>query len=136
MMKLMLALSLAVLATGCTPETPAAPSAGTFAGTWRIRSVQVASQVTLVAPSTVPYQVTFEDGRIAARVDCNTCVGGFSSSGRGLAIGPVLACTRAACATAAFESATISVLSGTHTAWASANSLTLESERGVILLER
>lgn len=129
-------LLLALLAAGCTPDTPAAPSTDTWVGTWRIQSLQVKSQVRQPAPAGAPYQVIFDAARITARVDCNTCVGSFSTAGRGVTIGPVLACTRAACGTAAFESAAVSVLSGDHTAWVSGNSLTLESGRGVILLER
>jgi heat shock protein HslJ len=125
-----------VVAIGCSHGTPTAPSADTWSGTWRVRSVQAASQVTQPAPAGATYQLTFEGDRISARVDCNTCAGTFSTAGRRLTIGPALACTRAACATAIFESAAVSVLAGEHTAWINGSSLTLESGRGVLLLER
>jgi heat shock protein HslJ len=125
-----------VMAAGCTQGTPTAPTAQTWAGTWRIRAVQPASQVTQTAPAGATYQLTFEGNQVSARVDCNSCIAAFSTAGRSITIGPVLACTRAACSTAAFESTTVAVLAGPHTAWVAGSSLTLESTRGVILLER
>ena len=78
----------------------------------------------------------FEDERIIARVDCNTCTGPFEASANTVAIGPTLACTRAACATADFETAVVSLLSGEHQMASTLHNLTLTSSEGSILLQR
>jgi heat shock protein HslJ len=57
-------------------------------------------------------------------------------NGSALSIGPALACTRAACATAAFESAVVTLLTGEHQVSSSSNTLTLNSSRGRVTLTR
>jgi heat shock protein HslJ len=105
-------------------------------GEWRIISIQPPSQPAQTAPVAAQYQVAFANGRVSARVDCNTCVGSYALDGDTLTIGPTLACTRAACATAPFESAVVAMLSGEHQIATTLHNLTLTSNRGSILLQR
>ena len=89
------------------------------------------------APAGAVYELTFDAAaHVSARVDCNTCNGSFMLSGSSLVIGSGLACTRAACATAAFESAAVGILSGSHEITATSNTLMLNSSRGTMTLSR
>jgi heat shock protein HslJ len=129
-------MSIALMLAGCSDNSPASPTPDSVDGVWRIISIQPASQGVQTAPVAAQYQVTFEDGRVSARVDCNTCNGSFTLNGGTLTIGEVLACTRAACPTASFESAVVSLLPGNHQISATLHNLTLTSSRGTVLLQR
>ena len=129
-------MSIVLILAGCSDNTPASPTTGSIEGVWRIISIQPASQPVQTAPVSAQYQIEFDDSRVALRVDCNTCNGPFTLSGGTLTIGPVLACTRAACATAAYESAVVSLLAGDHQVSATLHNLTLTSSRGSVLLQR
>lgn len=87
-------------------------------------------------PANAAYSITFSAGRLSTRTDCNVCSGGFSVAGDTLTAGPNLACTRALCATASFESAYTSMLSGDSIVATSNNTLTLSSSRGAIQFTR
>jgi heat shock protein HslJ len=136
---------VALFTTGCSDSTstPTSPSAANgssaltasqVAGTWNLATMQVAQEAVQAAPS--GYSLTLGDGQLSTRVDCNTCSGRFTIDGQTLTAGPALACTRAACATMAFESAYTSVLVGASTATVSGNTLTLSSSRGVLRFTR
>ena len=126
----------ALAAAGCANSTPTAPTARSLDGVWRLISIQPAAQPVQPAPVGVAYQVGFEDGRVAVRVDCNTCSGPFAVVDGTLTIGPTLACTRAACETASYESAVVSLLSGAHQITTTLHNLTLSSTRGTVNLQR
>ena len=137
----------AVFAAGCSdsPATPTSPSSGNgsltltseqIAGTWTLSAIQVSGQAAQSAPAGATYTLSFADGRLSTRADCNTCAGGFTLSGSTLSAGPALACTRAACATMAFESAYTGILSGEHTVALAGNTLTLTSARGSLSFVR
>jgi len=57
-------------------------------------------------------------------------------NGSALMIGPALACTRAACATAAFENSVVNLLPGSHQISTTATTMTLNSGRGSVTLAR
>ena len=129
-------LLLGILAgVGCSDDTPTSPSAA-LDGVWRIVSIQPTGLPSQPAPVSAQYQVGFENERVFLRVDCNTCTGPFTSSGSTLLVGPTLACTRAACETAAYESAVVSMLSVAHEMSSTQHNLTLTSPRGTMLLQR
>jgi heat shock protein HslJ len=130
-----LLLVVALFFAACSDDTSTSPSES-LEGQWRIISIQPPSQPVQLAPVGAQYQVEFENGRTLARVDCNTCTGPFVLNGATLTIGPTLACTRAACATAAYEGAVLSMLSGDHQIATTLHNLTLSSSRGTILLQR
>ena len=107
-------------------------SADQLSGTWTLVSIQPAGQADQATPQGASYTLTFADGRLLTRVDCNVCNGAFTLSGQNLTAGPALACTRAACPTMAFESGYTSLLSGESTVTVSNNGLALSSARGVL----
>ena len=143
---------VSVLAGACSnsptsPSTASSASAASSAsssgfvaaqldGTWTLTSIQPAGQPRQDRPGGATYTVTFADGRLSTRADCNVCGGSFSISGNTLVAGPALACTRAACATMTFESAYTAMLSGDNTTVITGSSLTLSSARGVLTFTR
>ena len=150
----------ALLATGCagsasTPTSPLSPSgspaspadqspvsgsraltADQLAGTWNLQSLQPAGDADQTTPAGASYTLTFADGRLSTRADCNMCGGAFSLSGQTLTAGPALACTRAACPTMAFESTYMRLLGGDSTVTLSDGALVLSSVRGVLHFAR
>ena len=130
-------LLISVLAAvGCSGDGPTSPTPTSVDGVWRIISIQPTTQAVQTAPVGAQYQVGFENARVFLRVDCNTCTGPFTLNGSTLTIGPILACTRAACATASYESAVLTLLNGEHQTAATLHNLTLSSSRGTALLQR
>lgn len=130
---------LSFVATACseTPSSPTSASAGggslalttgQLTGTWTLTALQPTGQPSQASPAA--YAITFSDGRISTRVDCNVCNGAFALAGQTLTVGPNLACTRAACPTMAFETLYTSILGGDHTVEVSGNTLVLSSARG------
>lgn len=124
------------------PATPS-PVGGTtalraeeIAGAWTLVSITSAGEVEQAVPQDAPYAVTFADGRVSAKADCNACGGSMAIDGQGVTIGPQLACTRAACRTMAFEAAYVRILSGDSTARIDGATLTLTSARGVLRFRR
>src|SRR5262245_2736153 len=107
-------------------------TADQLSGTWTLVSIQPAGQADQPTPPGASYTLTFTDGRLSTRVDCNMCNGAFTLSGQTLTAGPLLACTRAACPTMAFESGYTSLLSGESTVSLSNNVLALSSARGAL----
>ena len=148
----------ALLATGCTgsPSTPTSPSSGSgsptapgdqstsggaltveqLAGTWKLQALQPAGDAAQATPAGASYTLTFADGRLSTRADCNLCGGTFALSGQTLTAGPALACTRAACPTMAFEITYTRLLSGDSTVTLMDGTLVLSSERGVLRFTR
>jgi heat shock protein HslJ len=150
----------ALLATGCagstaTPTSPSSPSGlptspadqspisgaraltvDQLAGTWSLQSLQRAGDVDQTTPAGATYTLTFADGRLSTRADCNTCGGAFTLSGQTLTAGPALACTRAACPTIAFESVYTGLLGGDSTVTLTNGTLELSSARGVLRFTR
>ena len=129
-----LALAGASLAAACSGG-PTVPSAAPIAGTWNVVTVRAAGGSDQARPAGAQYHMTIENGRVSLRVDCNTCTGNATQSATTLSLGP-LACTRAFCATAAFETTITAILSSDHTAAISGNTLTPTSSRGVVRFER
>lgn len=135
------------LAIGCAQSTsaPTTPSgvngsttltADRLAGSWKLVSIQPAGQSEQATPPNANYTLTFADGRLSTRADCNSCGGSFALSGQTLTAGPALACTRAACPTMEFESKYTSLLSGDSTVTLSDQTLLLSSGRGVLRFTR
>jgi len=146
---------VALLATGCagSPTAPSSspgsptspggqsplsgsPTVDQLAGTWNLQSLQPAGNAVQATPAGASYTLTFADGRLSTRADCNMCGGTFSLSGQTLTAGPALACTRAACPTMAFESTYGRLLSGDSTVTLSNGTLVLSSARGELRFTR
>jgi heat shock protein HslJ len=91
------------------------------------------------------YQITFDDARVSARIDCNTCNGSFTMAGASLMVGSTLACTRAACTYQASDNHIMTILPGGHelseSVYASGDGvlrpqMTLRSSRGTMMLRQ
>jgi heat shock protein HslJ len=130
--------AVASLAVGCagSSSTPTAPSPDQLTGTWNLLSIQPVGQAEQPTPSGARYTLSFSDGRLSTRVDCNTCTGGFALAGETLTAGPALACTRAACPTMVFENIYTGLLSGDSTMTLVGDTLALSSPRGVLRFTR
>src|SRR5262245_54245173 len=87
-------------------------TAGQLAGTWTLAWIERAGEARQNRPFDATYTLSFSDGRLSTRVDCNSCGGSYSVNESTLTAGPNLACTRAACPTMAFENAYTAILSG------------------------
>ena len=145
--RFLIGLTLASVAVACTesssaPTTPSSVGGSLvvtgdqLAGTWNLVSIQPAGQADQPTPAGASYTLSFADGRLSTRVDCNVCSGMFALSEQTLTTGPALACTRAACPTMAFENAYTNVLSGDSTITLSGGTLVLSSTRGVLRFTR
>ena len=133
---------IASLSVGCSealsaPTSPsavataaAALTADQLAGTWNLVSIQPTGQSEELTPAGATYTLSFATGRLSTRADCNSCSAAFTVSGQTLTAGPLMACTRAACPTMAFENVYTTLLSGESTATVSAGALVLSSDRG------
>lgn len=111
-------------------------TADQIAGTWILQAMTPAGRVEQTVPAGAIYTVTFADGRLSTRADCNTCTGTFTLSERTLTAGPALGCTRAACATMAFENEYTRLLSGESTPTLQSGVLVLSSSRGTLRFRR
>jgi len=133
-------VAVALIIAGCAGRSQTSPSStltvNQLSGTWNLVSIQPAGQGDQAAPPGASYTLTFADGRLSTRVDCNVCNGAFTLSGQTLTAGPALACTRAACPTMPFESGYTSLLSGESTVTLASNVLALSSARGVLRFTR
>jgi heat shock protein HslJ len=107
-----------------------------ISGTWTLQAIAPAGRPEQVAPAGATYTLTFADGRLSTRADCNTCGGSFSLSGQTLTAGPALACTRAACPTMAFENEYTGLLAGDTTVTLEGRTLRLSSPRGALRFVR
>jgi heat shock protein HslJ len=104
-------------------------------GNWKLVRLEKAGEpaVAVADPSLFTAEFSAE-GRIAARLDCNRCGGGYSTSGSGLSLTP-LACTRAYCGAASLDTDFAGLLGGA-TAWEVAGStLTLTGPSGRLSMQ-
>src|SRR5262245_47414680 len=99
MMNIVRTLSFVLAAsvlTACSSSssTPTSPSGGggnlasvtsdQLSGTWTLMSIQAAGQASRPSPAGATYTLTFTDGRLSTRADCNVCGGSFTLSGQTL----------------------------------------------------
>lgn len=121
------------------PSSPSGPtplSAGQLDGTWTLVSLQPSGAAPQAAPAGATYSLTLAADRASTRADCNTCGGALAVSGSTVTIGPLLACTRAACQTMDFETAYEAILAGEHSVALSGDTATLRSARGTLTFRR
>ena len=140
-----LVLLVAALTAACA-QSVTSPSAAQVAGpaytaaqlegTWALAWIERAGQARQNRPFDATYTLSFVDGRLSTRVDCNTCGGAYSVNAGVLTAGPNLACTRAACPTMAFENAYTSLLGGDSNIVVTGSTLTLSSPRGTLQFVR
>jgi heat shock protein HslJ len=136
-------LLAAVLAVACS-ESVAAPSptaqtaqSPVTEGVWRLQSFQRSDSTSVPVPD--PSRFTIEvgtDGRLAVRSDCNRCSGSYSQAGGGLKVGEAMACTKAFCSTAPFDTEYAAALSGATVVRIGDNTLEAVSGTGVLRFAR
>ena len=136
---------VAVLTAACA-QSVTSPTAAQVAGpayttaqlegTWTLASIQPSGEAKQDRPFNSTYTLSFNEGRLSTRADCNSCGGTFTVEGAKLIAGPNLACTRAACSTMAFESAYTAILSGDSNVVVTGSTLTLSSSRGAMQFVR
>ena len=141
-----LPLLVAALTAACTqsvtsPTAVSSPPSAAYTtaqleGTWTLASIQRAGGAKQDRPFNSIYTLSFNDGRLSTRADCNSCGGSFSVEGAVLTAGPNLACTRAACPTMAFENLYTSILGGDSQIVVTGSTLTLASSRGTLQFVR
>jgi heat shock protein HslJ len=125
------------LAVGCAGSSPVPTSpGGSLPGTWTLESIQPAGEAEQARPSGATYTVTFTNGALSTHADCNSCSGPYTLTGQTLVAGPLLACTRAACPTMAFENTYTKLLGGESTVSLSGRTLVMVSPRGVLRFKR
>lgn len=142
----LLALLVAALTAACTqsvtsPTAVSSPSSAAYTtaqleGTWTLASIQRAGDAKQDRPFNSVYTLSFNEGRLSTRADCNSCGGSYSVEGAVLTAGPNLACTRAACPTMAFENIYTSILGGDSQVVVTGSTLTLASSRGTLQFVR
>ena len=142
---LILSAGLTVTACSAAMSTPTSPSsaagstaltASDFSGTWQLVDVQRVEQAAQPVPEGATYRITFENGRVSTKADCNVCGGAFTMNGQTITIGPALACTKAACPTMNYEFEYKTILSGDHSVVIEGRDLRLTSKRGVLHFTR
>lgn len=125
-----------------SPTSPSSVSGATaltadqLAGAWQVVSIRLAGQAEQPRPAGAPYTLTFNADRLATRVDCNSCSGGYTISGATIIVFDAMACTRAACPTMAYENQYTGLLSGDHSVTVAAGSMVWVSSRGTIRFTR
>ncbi len=114
--------------TALTPER--------IGGTWTLVTQQPPGQAEVAPPAGAIFGMEITDDRAAIAVDCNRCNGQAVVGASTLTVGPLLACTRAFCASAPFDDAFLRILAGESAAAIDGNTLTLGSDRGVLRFRR
>ena len=140
-----LVILVAALTAACA-QSVTSPSAAEVAGpaytaaqlegSWTLVSIERAGEAKQNRPFDAVYTLSFSEGRMSTRVDCNTCGGSYSVNAGVLTAGPNLACTRAACSTMAFENAYTGILGGDSNIVVTGSTLTLSSPRGTLQFVR
>jgi len=106
-------------------------------GEWRLVALEP-SDAPAWAPPAGRFTAAFRaDGRLEARVDCNSCSGTYSAGPATLATSPLMACTRAYCVeTAPHDAAFASLLLAARSWQVGSGMLELRSDEGVLRFER
>lgn len=107
-----------------------------IAGTWTLVTQQLQGQPEVPPPAGSTFSMEIADGRAAIRADCNRCNGPAAVGASTVTVGPLLACTRAYCASAPFDDAFVRTLAGESAAAIDGDTLTLRSDRGVFRFTR
>jgi heat shock protein HslJ len=111
--RIVLAAAAALGAAACG-DSPNGPSPA-IRGTWRLVSLQRASNPPVPVEDPGRYTVTFEaDGSAGIRSDCNSCGGAYDLSGTTLVVRGVV-CTEVACAAPTLDPEFVAALEAAHT---------------------
>ena len=103
---------------------------------WSLLSQQAAGQTPVAPPAGSTFRFEIADERAAITADSNRCSGAALVGAGTVTLGPALACTRAFCPSAPFDDAFVRMLAGESAARIDGNTLTLQSDRGVLRFQR
>lgn len=133
---------LTVAIYGCSgPASPSGPD-GTaltperIGGAWTLVALRPPAEAETAPPAGAISTIEITGGRAAIRADCNRCNGPAAVGTSTLTVGPPLACTRAFCASAPFDDTFLRMLAGESAASLDGDTLTLDSDRGVLRFRR
>lgn len=103
---------------------------------WKLQSMERPGAGLARAPDPERFTLQFdEQGRVFVLTDCNRCSGSYSIGAGTVTVG-AMACTRAFCATAPFDTDYVGVLGGVSAVGVTAATLDLSSSRGTLRFAR
>ena len=124
-------VSAAVLAMGCGGSSSVTGPSDVVGVTWQLKQLQRAGAV-VVSPPAGSFFLRFADAeRVDVRADCNACGGSYSLTGARLTLGP-LACTRAFCPSAPFDTDYVQLAEAATAVERSGEVLILRSTAGML----
>lgn len=130
-----LVLSLAACDEGLIAPTVGATELVT-SSPWKLQSIDRPGVGVVRATDPDRFTLLFsEQGGVAVVADCNRCSGSYTIGIATVSI-PLLACTRAFCMTAPFDTDYVSVLNGDNAAAVHGATLQLSSARGTLRFAR
>lgn len=105
-------------------------------GVWKLQSLEAPALGQVVIPGPADYAIEFKDGgEMPVKADCNSCSGTYSISGDSLTVG-AMACTRAFCGSASFDTTFLAILTSATTFGVRNSELTINSPNGVLRLRQ
>jgi heat shock protein HslJ len=135
----LLVILTTAFASACSDTvTGPSPSALMTPGTtWQLQSFQRADATSVQVPDPVRFTIELgADGRLNIAADCNRCTASSSQVDGALRVNPIIACTRAACASAPFDTEYVAALADALVVSTSSNTLELVSKAGVLKFSR
>ncbi|NEV62244.1 META domain-containing protein [Thiorhodococcus minor] len=131
---LMLALTLAPVASATEPEKGPAPALEGLR--WTLTSYRRADGLTKVSPKSRPPRFSFQGGQLSGNTGCNRITGSYTLDGSILTLGKGLAATQMGCPPPlmAQEKAVIRALRQVATVYRNGPSLELRDSAGAVLL--
>ena len=125
-------VSAVVFELGCAAAPATSPS-DVVGMTWHLQSLQRAGQLAVTPPAGAFFLRFAEEGRLDVRADCNGCGGTYTLNGDRLAVGP-LACTRAFCPSAPFDTQFVQLAEAATSVERHQEALVLRSPAGMLRL--
>jgi len=132
-------LCCAVLGTACASEVsgPSAVETEIVGVPWQLTGLARTGEAIVPPPPGTFTLELREEGALHLVADCNVCNGSYSLEGDSLeVVGGVLACTRAACPSAPFDTTYAQIVSGVRTFEADSTTLSLVGDEGRLSFER
>jgi heat shock protein HslJ len=128
-------------AAGCGSSNPSGPGGGPLAdriaGLWTLAAQRPSGEQESAPPAGATFAFQIADGHAAVTADCNRCCGAAAVGDDTVALGPLLACTRAYCLRSApFDSLFVELLAAESAASIDGHTLTLRSDRGILRFRR
>ena len=123
-------VSAAVFAMGCAGSSMTGPS-DVVGVTWHLQTLQHAGMVGVTPPAGSFFLRFTDESRMEVRADCNGCGGTYRLTGGLLSVSP-LACTRAFCTSAPFDTEYVQLAEAATTVERIGDALILRSTAGML----